>query len=91
MHVSVCPRAFGNHTKQLTGHEFCTVWADKCLVHRGVYPPPPLFGQLSLGDNPCPGWGGNVISRGGGGSELFISGPVQLCKYKYHTAHFEAR
>ena len=36
------------NSKQVTGHEFCTVWADKCLVRGGeegdghlVTPPPP--------------------------------------------------
>ena len=57
MHVSMYPRAFGNQ-QQVTGHEFCTVWANKCLVN-GVVPAPSHLAT------PPPPWGGGeaVVPR----------------------------
>ena len=69
------------NSQQVTGHEFCMVWAHKCLVRCGVYSPPPPRGggggRHLASDNttPPPRMGGNRHpsgrgnSKGGGGYE----------------------
>ena len=57
------------NSKQVTAHEFCTVWANKCLVCSGVQST-----ELSLGDN-SPQRRGELSSGSGsgGGGAQFVS------------------
>ena len=65
------------NSKQGTGHEFCTVWAEKWPICGGVH----LGGGGPLGNNPGGGRGGGVIPwRGGvdnGGGEGIMTRMLQ--------------
>ena len=66
--ISVCmSKSLTTNSKQVTGHELCTVWANKCLVGSGVHPPPTGGGDHHLATIP-PRVGGNHLRgmEGGG-------------------------
>ena len=53
MHVSVYPQAFGNHSKQVTGHDLCTVWVDLRWCPSPSTSPPHLV-SLGVCEIICP-------------------------------------
>ena len=67
------PEPLATNSKEVTGQEFCTVWADKFLVCGGVHPPSPFRRGIVIWrqspPTPAPQGGGNCHPSGGGGMD----------------------
>ena len=64
--VSACiPKPLATNSKQATGYELCTAWADNSLVCSDIHPPLPRGEEIVTWRQSPPRWGGTVVPQGG--------------------------